>query len=199
MTRWFTTTSADVKLCQCFTFAGNTHILIVVTVVDAPAQTVALAQLCFISSAVHIIQQDGPRALSKVRATAHRHSHSAVQLLTHHVGIHHVPVVVTHCAPCAVVAHLHPTLTPVTTIHQLYLGEISRQFLSGNLSVGFILLSVFKHNCILCLWLRCRYSGYDCATSLKNLRPIKALLSNGQHVSIWEKNEMRGQTSMALI
>lgn len=187
MKRWITTTSAGVKLCKSVTSAGNTHILVVVTVVDAPAQTVALAELGFISSAVHIIQQDEPRALSKVRATAHRHSHATVQLLTHHVGIHHVPVIVTHRAPCAVVAHLHPALTPVTTVHQLYFGEKSRQLSSGVLCV--IFLSVFNHNCVLCLWdvdIQV-FLGCDCATSLKNLRPVKALLSNKQHVSIWEK------------
>lgn len=89
----------NLKLNEGFTSAGNTHILVVVAVVDAPAQTTALAQVCFTSSAVHIIQQDEPCALSEVRAAAHRHSHSAAQLLTHHVGVHHVPVVVTHCAP----------------------------------------------------------------------------------------------------
>lgn len=89
----------NLKLNKGFTSAGNTHVLIVVAVVDAPAQTTALAQVCFASSAVHIIQQDEPCALSEMRAAAHRHSHSAAQLLTHHVGIHHVPVVVTHCAP----------------------------------------------------------------------------------------------------
>lgn len=96
-----------------------------VTVVDAPAQTVALAELRFIPSAVHVVQQDETRALAKVRAAAHGNSDPAVQLLAHHVGIHHVPVVVAHGAPSAVVVHLHPALTAVATIHQLYFVEAS--------------------------------------------------------------------------
>lgn len=105
------------------TSAGNTHIFIVVTVVDAPAQATALAELRFASSAVHVVQHDAPSALSKLGAAGHRHSHPAPQLTTHHVGVHHVPVIVAHRAPRAVVLHLHSTLTPVPPIHQLDFGE----------------------------------------------------------------------------
>lgn len=94
-----------------------------VAVVDSPAEAVALAQLALVPFAVHVVQEDEPRPLSKERAAAHRHSHAAVQLLTHHVGIHHVPVVVTHRSPRAVVEYLHPALTPIAPIRQLYLGE----------------------------------------------------------------------------
>lgn len=124
------------------TSAGDAHILVVVTVVDAPAQTVALAQLRLIAPAVHIVQQDEPRALSEVRAAAHGHSHPAVQLLAHHVGVHHIPVVIAHCAPVAVVEHLNPALTPVTPVHQLYFAEVSRRDLvwdhqQSHLSYGY--------------------------------------------------------------
>lgn len=117
-----------------FTSAGNTHIFIVVTVVDAPPQTTALAELHFTSSAVHIIQHDEPSALSKLRAAGHRHSHPASQLTTHDICIHHVPIVITHGAPRAVVLHLHSALTPAPPIHQLYFREMSRKYLSGFLS-----------------------------------------------------------------
>lgn len=119
--------SANVKLCCWRTSACDAYILIVVTVVDAPAQTVALAQLRLVAPAVHVVEQDEPRALSKVRAAAHGHSHPAVQLLAHHVGVHHIPVVIAHCAPVAVVEHLHPALTPVTAVHQLHFAEVSRR------------------------------------------------------------------------
>lgn len=118
-----------------FTFAGDPHILIVVAVVDIPAKAVALAQLGLVPFAVHVIQKDEPRALSKVRSAAHRHSHAAVQLLTHHVGIHHVPVVVAHRSPWAVVEHLHPALTPIAPVHQLYLGDRDRNFEWGAFAV----------------------------------------------------------------
>lgn len=94
-----TTTSAKFKVYRGLTSAGNSHILIVVTVVDTPWQTSALAEVCFITSAVHIIQLYGPCALSKLGAGAYCHSHATAQLPAHHVGIHHVPFVVTHCAP----------------------------------------------------------------------------------------------------
>lgn len=99
-----------------------------VAVVDVPAKAVALAQLALVAFAVYVIQKDEARALSKVGAAAHGHGHAAVQLLTHHVGIHHVPVVVAHRSPRAVVEHLHPALAPVAPVHQLYLGERDRNF-----------------------------------------------------------------------
>ena len=164
-----------------------------VAVVDTPAQTTALAQVCFTSSAVHIIQQDEPCALSEVRAAAHRYSHSATQLLTHHVGIHHVPVVVTHCAPWVIVAHLHPTLTPAPTVHQSYFGETSREFLSGILSIRLTWwlittsFAVFKWD--VGIQVVPHYS--------KHLRPMKTHFNN---MFLFENdNETRRQTSVALI
>lgn len=106
-----------------FTFTGDPHILIVVAVVDIPAKAVALAQLGLVPFAVYVIQKNEPWALSKVRAAAHRHSHATVQLLTHHVGIHHVPVIIAHRSPRVVVEHLHPALAPIAPVHQSYLGE----------------------------------------------------------------------------
>lgn len=117
-----------------FTSAGDTHIFIVVTIVDAPPQTTALAELHFTSFAVHIIQHDEPSALSKLRAAGHRHSHPASQLTTHDICIHHVPIVITHGAPRAIILHLHSALTPAPPIHQLYFREMSRKYLSGFLS-----------------------------------------------------------------
>lgn len=136
---WFEVKNQCDDASKRFTFAGDPHILIVVAVVDIPAKAVALAQLGLIAFAVHVIQKDEPRALSEERAAAHRHSHAAVQLLTHHVGIHHVPVIVTHRSPRAVVEHLHPALTPIAPIHQLYLGERDRnvesEAFAGQISV----------------------------------------------------------------
>lgn len=97
-----------------------------VAVVNIPAKAVALAELGLISFAVDIIQKDKPRALPKVGAAAYHHSNATIQLLTHHVSVHHVPVVVAHCSPRAIVEQLHPALTPITPVHQLHLGETDR-------------------------------------------------------------------------
>lgn len=118
----------NVKVRVNNTFAGDPHIFIVVAVVNIPSKAMALAELGLVAFAVDIIKKDKPRALSKVRAAAHRHSNTTVQLLTHHVSIHHVPVVITHCSPRAIVEHLHPALTPIMPIHQLYFGEMNRHF-----------------------------------------------------------------------
>lgn len=106
------------------TFACDRHVLIVVTVVDAPAQTSTLSQVCLPSFAVYIVQQDGPWALAILWDAAHHHGQTTVQLPTHHVGIYHVPVVITHCTPCPVVPNLHTPLTPVTPVYQTHwIGE----------------------------------------------------------------------------
>lgn len=97
-----------------------------VAVVNIPAKAVALTELGLISFAVDIIQKDKPEALPKVRAAAYRHSYAAVQLLTHHISIHHVPVVVAYGSPRAIVEQLHSALTPITPVHQLHLGETTR-------------------------------------------------------------------------
>lgn len=115
---------------QDSTFAGDPHIFIGVAVMHTPAEAVALAQLGLISFAVHVVQKDEARALSEVRAAAHGHGNAAVQLLTHHVGVHHVPVVVAHGSPRAVVEHLHPALAPIAPVHQFYFGETKRHRVS---------------------------------------------------------------------
>lgn len=91
-----------------------------VAVVDAPALIATLAQLRLFPTAVNIIEQDGPGALSKAGACAHCNSRTTLQLSAHHVGVHHVPVIITHRAPCTIVLNLNTALTPAPAIHQPY-------------------------------------------------------------------------------
>ena len=74
----FYTVSAKLELYEGPTSAGDTHILIVVTVVNAPAQTSALAEVCFISSAVHVVQRYEPHPMFKSGHAVHLHGHPAV-------------------------------------------------------------------------------------------------------------------------
>lgn len=89
-----------------------------VAVVDTPALIATLAQVRLSPFAVNIIEQDGPGALSKAGACAHCHCQTTLQLSAYHIGIHHVPVIIAHCAPCTIVLNLYTALTPASSIHQ---------------------------------------------------------------------------------
>lgn len=95
---------------KLFTITCDSHILIVVAVVDAPSVASALTQGCLPPLAVHIIQEDGPAPLAKGEGSWHGDSMAATQLATHHIGIHDVPVIITYCAPGAIVEDLHTPL-----------------------------------------------------------------------------------------
>lgn len=89
-----------------------------VAVVDAPALIATLAQVRLSPFAVNVIEQDGPRTLSKAGACAHCHSQTTLQLSAHNIGIHHVPVIITHRAPCTIVLNLDTALTTTPAIYQ---------------------------------------------------------------------------------
>lgn len=105
------------------TIAHNSHILVVVAVVDAPAVAPAFAQGCLPALAVHVVQEDGPTPLAEGHGSREGDGVATAQLATHHVGIHDVPVVVTHCPPGAVVEDLHPPLAPAGPVGQTDLCE----------------------------------------------------------------------------
>ena len=70
-------------------------------VVHAPAPAAALAQGGFLPAALHVVQQDGASALAEGEGPGHGQRQAAAQLTTHHIGVHHVPVVVADTAPGA--------------------------------------------------------------------------------------------------
>ena len=83
------------------TVTQDRHVLIVEAVVHAPASAAALAQGGFLPAALHVVQQDGASALAEGEGPGHGQRQAAAQLTTHHIGVHHVPVVVTDAAPGA--------------------------------------------------------------------------------------------------
>lgn len=87
------------------------------TVVLTPAQVEALGQLHFIAIAFHIVEQDGTRTVAKVSLRLGCDSQATTELPAHHVGVGHIPVVVTHRSPNVFVEDLHATLAATVSIH----------------------------------------------------------------------------------
>lgn len=88
------------------------------TVVLTPAQVEALWQQGFVATAFHIVQQDRTGTVAKVGLSLSRAGWAAADLPAHHVGIVHVPVVITHRPPNGFVEDLHPTWAAVVAVHQ---------------------------------------------------------------------------------
>lgn len=105
------------------TIAHNSHILVVVAVVDAPAVAPALAQGSLPALAVHVVQEDGPTPLAEGHGGWEGDGMATAQLATHHVGIHNVPVIVTDCPPGAIVEDLHSPLAPAGPVGETDLWE----------------------------------------------------------------------------
>lgn len=105
------------------TVAYDSHVLIVVAVVDAPAVAPALAQGCLPALAVHVVQEDGSAPLAEGHGGREGDGVTAAQLATHHVGIHNVPVVIADRPPGAVVEDLHSPLAPAGPVGEPYLWK----------------------------------------------------------------------------
>lgn len=103
------------------TIADDSHVLVVVAVVDAPSVAPALAQCRLLALAVHVVQEDGPAPLAEGHGCRHGDGVAAAQLATHHVGVYDVPVVVAHRAPGSVVEDLHAALAPAGPVGQAQL------------------------------------------------------------------------------
>lgn len=88
------------------------------TVVLTPAQVEAFWQQEFMATAFHIVQQDRTGTVAKVGLSLGCCRWAAADLPAHHVGIVHVPVVITHCPPNGFVEDLYPTWAAVVAVHK---------------------------------------------------------------------------------
>lgn len=87
------------------------------TVVLTPAQVEALGQVAFCAAAVHVVQQDGPCTIAEVGLGLGRDSRTTSERSAHHVGVGHVPVIVTHRPPDGFVKDFHTTLAAAVAVH----------------------------------------------------------------------------------
>lgn len=87
------------------------------TVVLSQAQVEAVSQQPLASITVHVVEQDGTRAVAKVSQWDSCHGRATPQLPAHHLSVIHIPLIITHCAPDAVVEDLHAPLTAAVPIH----------------------------------------------------------------------------------
>ena len=87
-----------------------------------PAQVEAVVQRSLVSLAIHVVQQDGTGAVAKVGKRDGCERGATPKLSAHHLSIVHVPVVITHRAPDAVVGDLYATLATAVSIHHADTG-----------------------------------------------------------------------------
>ena len=93
------------------TWANDSSIFMVATIVVEPASVPALPEIGLRPWAHHVIQGDGTRARAKVGISWGWDCISTAQLPAHHLGILNVPVVIAHCSPLATMVDFH---TPST-------------------------------------------------------------------------------------
>ena len=90
----------------------------VTTIVRPKPRVLALCQGGFISKTPHIPQPDEATALSKVVSAGSSQSSATASLSTHHLSVGHVPGVITHRSPLAIMVDLHSARALITSIHQ---------------------------------------------------------------------------------
>lgn len=157
------------------TIADHSHVLVVVAVVDAPSVAPALAQCRLLALAVHVVQEDGPTPLPEGHGCRQGDGMAAAQLPTHNVGIYDVPVIVTHCAPRAVVEDLHAALAPAGPVGQAqfckdgpaqsFSGQLGGQHPASNGPTAFGWPGAILHQ-ISALWTKWVTPGYGKLSAL---------------------------------
>ena len=103
----------------CFTWTANSSIFGMVTVMDLKSVTGAVKETRFISTALNIIEGDVSRALSIAAPRGSGLSIPVPHAPTKNLCVIHVPFIITHGSPGAVVKHFHTPLPVGTTTDQL--------------------------------------------------------------------------------
>ena len=140
-----------IGLCKDHTWADDSCILVMPTVVSSPAPGRALPHVGFLSSTFHFCQPDGPWSCPKVSRPLGIESFSTAQLPAHHVGIVQVPAVITDGAPGVLVKNFHSPSTGTIPIHQAELSALWGER-NGTLTRGMrrvfwgCRLCVFRHD-----------------------------------------------------
>lgn len=87
------------------------------TVMLSPTQIEAVSQQPLIAITVHVVKQNGTRAIAKVSQWDGRHGRATPQLPAHHLSVLHIPLIITHRTPDVFVENLHTALTAAVPIH----------------------------------------------------------------------------------
>lgn len=100
------------------TWTDNTGIFIVATVVSWPTAVGAFPYISFIPFALHLIQENNPRAFPKLGISWCWDGLPTAQLSADNTSILDVPPIITDCSPLSSVKHFYTALTSVATILQ---------------------------------------------------------------------------------
>lgn len=87
------------------------------TVVLSPAQIEAVSQQPLTALTVHVVKQDGTRAIAEVSQWDGCHGWATPQLSAHHLSVLHIPLIITHRSPDVFVEDLHSALTAAVPVH----------------------------------------------------------------------------------
>lgn len=87
-------------------------------VMDSDPSVGALPQVVFIPSALHVIEEDVPRAWTKLGFRHRQQSFSAPQRPAHHLGVRQLPAVVADRSPAAVVVEFDAARAPAVAVCQ---------------------------------------------------------------------------------
>lgn len=88
------------------------------TVMFPPAQVWAGVQVRLRPFALHVVQENPPGPIAKVRVSVCRDGTTTAQLLAHHHGILHAPLIIAHRPPISLEVDLHTALAGVKPLHQ---------------------------------------------------------------------------------
>ena len=105
-TMWSNNSNDTESLLTCTDYAC---IFVMGTVVCTKSSVGTLSEVNFNATAVHVIIPNGSTTWTKCSLSRCACGHSVVQLAANYSGITDVPLIVTNCAPLAVVVDLHTT------------------------------------------------------------------------------------------
>ena len=104
------------------TWADDSCILAMITVVLPPALGRAPPHVGLLSCALHVVQPNGPWSCPKGGRDSDIEGFSTALLSAHHAGIVQVPAVITDGTPGALVKDLHSPGTGTASVHQAELS-----------------------------------------------------------------------------
>lgn len=131
---------------------NHTCILVMSTVMLPPASVRAIKYWSLSSGASDIIQPDRIRSRAVCHLLRGQVSTGETKLTTHHVGVIHIPAIITHCSPLPTVINFNAAIVRPTTC-QTDGGRSIRALHTGILRVAAIMDSPSTVPTVVDMWL----------------------------------------------
>lgn len=95
------------------------------TAVSEPGVVGTQGQVALLATAVHVVQENLPKAWAEVGTRRRRHCPAAPQLPAYHVRLLQTPALATYRPPAALVGNLHPPRASSGAVDQPQRGPVS--------------------------------------------------------------------------